>query len=337
MKYDGKANKYVEIAPSIFDSSPLELTYKDKSFTFEYALTDYYNPSENKYAYKLEGYDDGWFNTDERFARYTNIPAGDYIFRVRATGGNGKWSSKELKIPLHINQVYYKTWWFTLLIVGAISLLVYFGFRYQQSRRRQMEHLRTKIASDLHDEVGSMLTQISIRSELLKEGILDKNEEDQAFAAIAKTSREAVTTMSDVLWSIDARQDKMSDLIDRMHLHAEQLFASMGIDYEFEIDGLKLDHYIDIDIRQNILLIFKEAINNTVKHSDANKIKVQLHNQKGSFNMIIQDNGGGPKESELSNWQGISNMTMRALHINGTLKIDRKDGFRVHLMRRSFC
>ncbi len=311
----------------------IDLYHNDKSFSFKFALLDLFSSKHIKYKYKLEGYDDNWtLIGSENKVRFNKLPPGDYTFRVKALGKNGVWSEHELKIPIRVHQVFYKTWWFISLVVLAVLLLFYTVYRIRVNQIEKMAQLRVKIASDLHDDVGSMLTQIAMQSELVGAKAYNEDEEKEEILKIAKSSREAVNTMSDVVWSIDSRQDKLVDLLDRMKDYAGDALSRAGIEMNFQFEGgSQANQHLKPQFRQNVYLVFKEAINNVVKHSNAEQVDILISSTKQTFKMTIKDNGSLSKNEGRQAGQGLKNMKLRASQIKGELELNTSDGYEITL------
>ena len=145
-------------------------------------------------------------------------------------------------------------------------------------------------------------------------------------------SREIITSLSDIIWSIDARNDKVGDLIDRMRDYLETVFPPGNICTDFQTHGLKFDNNLDQSLRQNIYLIFKEAVNNAAKHSCATKVNNNMTNGDGKFKLEITDNGKGIELNEKnSGFHGLQNMKLRAERIGGKLKTENNNGTRIIL------
>jgi len=295
----------------------------DRFVSFSFSLTDYFSPKSNQFQYQLQGWNERWeLLGNKNTVRFNALPSGKYTFRVRAKNTNGLWAANELALPIIVQQVYYRSWWFLILVALALFAVVYLLFRFRLHQLLKMQQLRTRIASDLHDEVGSLLTQITVRTELIKSGMLSNSDQLDAVNHIATTSRAATSSMSDVLWTIDARNDRLGNLVDRMREHAEELLDPAGINFSFQNVNLPLAQNTDLEFRQNTFLLFKEAINNIVKHSAASEVLIELLNDR-KFTMRITNDGISPTEAanRKKDGQGLRNMKMRAERLGGTLDI----------------
>jgi len=168
---------------------------------------------------------------------------------------------------------------------------------------------------------------------------VEKERAKNQLQKISDTSRSAMSRMSDVIWSIDARKDKMSDLLLRMQEHAAEILIPLGIDYQFDIDTFNTNKAIGLNLRQNLYLIFTEVINNIGKHSDADTVQIALKNEGNAFLLHVKDNGT-VRETKADNkktGQGLSNLKMRTKSINGDLTIVRDNGFEVKLKVKRFA
>lgn len=313
----------VKLDTAIQFKRTITLSHDQNAFSFEFAALNFTSPEKNKYAYKMEGFHDNWiYIGNERTANFTNLDAGEYIFRVKGSNNHGIWNETGASIVLIITPPWWATWWFRAIMFITILGIVYSIYRYRLNKALEMERLRVQIASDLHDDIGSALTKIAVHSEIIGT-TTEKSKVVISSQKIGNMSREIITTLSDVVWSIDSRNDTVGDLIDRMRDFLETVFPAGSIHIDFQTQGLHFEQKITQTLRQNIYLIFKEAVNNAAKHSGADEIKISLINGDGKFRMEILDNGTGIETVEKhSGHHGIENMEMRAKRINGNLSIN---------------
>jgi signal transduction histidine kinase len=154
---------------------------------------------------------------------------------------------------------------------------------------------------------------------------------DEQLTNISGISRGAVSTMKDMIWSIDARYDTMTGMISHMHDHIHTVLAPAEIEFTFNQQGLQEHKKLSVVFRQNVYRIFKEAINNIVKHSGADCVQIELQKENGLFSMRITDNGKGIARGKHSSGQGLSNMHMRAHRLNASLDITSVNGVSILL------
>ena len=313
---------------SLFDTATsIRLLYEQNDFTLRFVALNFTNSENNQYAYKLEGYRDEWINCGtQRQATFTNIDPGAYIFHVKASNNDGIWSERSASLPIYIAPPYWRAWWFRMLIMMLLTGLIYLLYRYRVSRLLEIERLRIQIASDLHDDIGSSLTKIAVHSEIIKT-TTDAKKIRASSQKIGDMSRGIITTLSDIIWSIDARNDRLGDLVDRMRDFLDQSQDESQPEIIFNPVDIEEELKIGQQIRQNVYLIFKELVNNAIKHARASKIEVQLYSGNGILSLSVADNGDGfePQPSSAGH-QGIKNMYMRAGKINAHLQIERTNG-----------
>jgi len=319
------------IACDISATGEFELTYKDKYLTFEFVALDFSRPEKNQYAFMMESFNSDWiYSGTRRFASYTNLDPGTYVFKVKGSNSDGVWNEQGAAIRIIITPPFWESWWFRLLAAVAFVGILAAIYQYRVSHLLAVERLRVRIASDLHDDIGATLTKISLHSELIEESACSP-EVSASLRKIGAMSRELVTTMSDVVWSIDARNDTVGNLIDRMREFAASVLEAKSIAFLFNTNGLDLHKKLPVDTRQNLFLIFKEAINNVARHAEATRVDIQLENSSGAFKMIIHDDGKVVAEAEKQTGHGLRNMKMRAKRIGGELDIARNGGYTVSL------
>jgi ligand-binding sensor domain-containing protein/two-component sensor histidine kinase len=314
----------------VAELSKLDLPFSQNTLSFEFAALDFSDPASNQFQYRLVGYDRDWVKSGTRgFARYANLPPGHYILEILAANSDGVWSTIPKSLLIHIQTPFYKTWWFYLLCLLAISGLIYAWFQYRLAQVLKIERMRVQISSDLHDDVGTLLSGLAMQSEVLE---LTASEKDKGkLRRIGEISRDAMARMRDTVWAIDARKDKFENLLDRMREHAEETLGPRGIRYDIEAEQLSLKQNLPTNVRQNVYLIYKEAITNAAKHSNGDTLRVTLKKAGSGFEMRIWDNGKMPEKAYKTTGSGTSNMQMRAEKIGGTLEICRTDGFEVLL------
>lgn len=279
------------------------------------------------YFYRLKGYDDQWILTPDRTIHFTNLDPGEYQFEVKGVAGNGKETPKIKSLTITVQPPWYQRWYAYLLYTALLSSIAYVTYRIRIRQLIKYQNLRTKISSDLHDDVGTILTGIAMQSEMMS--YQRENEDKSLLLDLSAMSRDAMERMRDIVWALDARKDSYDDLIARMREYAETTLGRKDIQYSFDIQvstGLKT---INPEQRQNLYLIFKEALTNIIKHSNANEVTITLHRSVGESILIIADNGSNPKSASMVSGQGLSNMRMRANRIGGSLDIDTKNGYSI--------
>lgn len=324
----------LEKAISYTDS--IELSYKENYISFEYSALDYSNPSKIQYRYMLEGLDKDWVESKRNFANYTDLGPGEYTFIVKGTNCDGQWSARTASAQITITPPFWATWWFRLLLFIFVIGVIYSLHRFQVNNLLKLEKLRLKIASDLHDDIGANLTQIALKTDLMVQGIVPEDKKSY-LTSISRMSRDVVQSLSDLVWSIDSRNDTLEKLIARMQHIALDAFSSNDIDCLFNSNGINSGISIDVEIRQNLFLVFKEAINNVLKHSGAKNVEINIVNNTSRFRMEIKDDGHGFSQVNNKTGNGLRNMSMRARQIKAQLEVvNNSAGVSVILERAKF-
>ena len=276
-----------------------------------------------RYQYRLEGADNDWSAlSGQRTVTYASLSPGRYTFVVRAMNSDGIVSAAPASIAFTILSPIWLRAWFLAAVAAAAALLVYSMFRYRLRRVLEMANMRTRIATDLHDDIGANLTRIAMLSETAQAHGADRSSDPGgSLASIAGIARESVSSMSDIVWAINPRRDSLLDLTRRMRQHAEELFTQRGIALRFdapvEQEALKLS----VDVRRDLLLIFKELVNNAARHSGCSRVEIDFHVKGARLILAVVDNGVGFDTSVASEGQGLTSMKRRAQRLKGAFEI----------------
>ncbi|MEW6125751.1 MAG: two-component regulator propeller domain-containing protein [Acidobacteriota bacterium] len=276
-----------------------------------------------QYQYKLEGANNDWQPlTTQRTVNYASLKPGDYRFLVRAINSDGLVSPTPATIEFRVLSPVWQRWWFLTLAALMLGLLIYTLIRYRVNRLLELERVRTRIAADLHDDIGANLTRIAILSEVANAQLSPGARAlENPLSAIAHISRESVSSMSDIVWAINPRKDSLFDLIGRMRRLAEDLLPSRGIACNFQAPESEANIKLGSEIRRDLFLIFKEALNNAVRHSACQRININFRSERHQFVLILEDDGRGFAINESSDGHGLINMRRRAESLGGNLHI----------------
>ena len=325
--FSSKTNQTYNHEWTLENISKIDISPYDQYFTVNWTMPNYFQNSKNKYYTKLDGFEDRWFFQGNRASiRYNKLPAGDYILRVRGSDSNGNFSASELELPITVRQIFYKTWWFICLLFLSVLGILYAIFNYRLMQLKALNDLRTKISSDLHDDVGSLLSGLAMQTEMLENKA--KKEDKARLNRISNLSREAITKMRDLVWSIDNRRDRIHDLIERMKELADEMLLPKAINYNINNKNLNINKKLSILVKQQLFFIYKEAITNIVRHSNATEVSISFKNKNGLGYLKIADNGTiSQKDSKTG--LGIENMKMRAKKIQAEINFYNEKGFTV--------
>ena len=311
----------------------IELPHSNAFVNFEFSLSDYFKPENNTFKYRFVGLHNDWRTLSKtNVLSFSNLPPGEYTLEVMASTNYGMWNEQTITLPVKVNQIFYKRWWF-LTSLGLLMLLFMYSMRrYELYHIKKLEKLRLRISRDLHDDLGSALTGIAIRSELIMDK-KDSKDINEFLNEIAIQSRGAVDTLSDIVWAIDSRNNSLENLADRMHNVLFLLLPPLEITFQFSTVQENKQLFLNQDHRQHIFLIYKEAITNIIKHSNATHVIVSITKDKYNLKLTIKDNGTFTKKTKITlNGNGIRNMKLRAEKIKGDLQIFYDNGYTIELL-----
>lgn len=328
-KYDAQRDTLV-LTSSHQETSPIQLAYNDRMFSIQFRLLNFELPIENKYAYKIEGQIDDWvYIGTQNNLLLGNLEPGSHTISIKGAGRDGRWSSAILEIPVEVQQAFYKTWWF---IAGCFACLVALGYllhRYRVQQVLVVERMRTRIARDLHDELGTSLTSIGIYSDLARE----QTDADQKYIdQIAGLSREASTTLRDIVWAIDSKDDTLESVLLRLRELMHQMLEVKGIQCDVLKFNLNEKRILPAFVKQNVYLIFKEGINNIARHASANRVELKIEMDHDSLRMeLINDGIVRDAHPNPQGGNGLRNIKSRTEAIGGSVQITSEEVFSICL------
>ena len=275
-----------------------------------------------QYQYRLDGADKNWgVASVQRSVTYANLAPGHYRFLVRAVTSDGTFSTAPAMLTFAVRPHIWQRWWFLALATMVVAFIAYSFYRYRVQRLLQIVNIRTRIATDLHDDVGANLTRISFLSEVAKQNLGGANgSEDSPLMSISRIARESVGSMSDIVWAIDPKADTLLDLTRKMRQHADEVFTLRDIELDFRAPSVKESLRLGVDVRRDLLLIFKEAVNNAARHSRCTRVAIKLDVHASRLLLEVADNGTGFDDAVESEGHGLRSMKRRARALEGTLE-----------------
>ncbi len=314
---------------------PLDSLLKNRSLSLKYnkfnsiyiGFSDYsiFDPGKISYEYTLYKGGDTVWNKIEGKPELTlsEITPGNYQLLLRAGNGFGDYSEKITAFPLEIIPPFWQTIWFKIIVLAAIGIIFFGLYRYRLGQMEKVQIIRDNIASDLHDDIGSTLNSISIYSEVAKQ---QAGKEIPALDMIGLNSRKIIESMSDIVWTINPENDPFEKIITRMRSFAYQLLKAKKVEYTFEVDEKLNSIALPMQVRKNFYLVFKEAITNVIKYSEASRVSISLYEKNKIIMLSIRDNGKGISVNAQTLGNGLMNMTRRAKEIGAELNIISANG-----------
>jgi len=324
LRVNGIAHHISELGET--EISKLVLGPDQNQVQIDFVGLDFGTRRELRYQYKLEGSDRDWSApTDVRTVNYASLRSGNYRFLVRAVTADGVTSLAPAAVTFSILPPIWQRWWFLSLAVLVACLAVYQIYRYRVARLLGLERVRTRIATDLHDDIGSNLSVVAGLSEVLRQQVSNEQVAEQ-LSVIAKVSQRSVDAMSDIVWAVNPHKDHLRDLLQRMRRFASDAFSARNIQLVFEAPAANLSIRLGAETRREVFLIFKESINNAARHSGCAQAEVSVAVTNGSLSFSVADNGKGFDAVRVEAGEGLFSMRRRAEKIGGELIITSSAG-----------
>lgn len=314
---------------------------------FQYTALGFDSPERIRFRYRLHGLDSDWVEAgNRRLAFYSYVPPGNYWFQVIACNADGLWNETGATIGLTVSKYFWQTWWFIGLLSATLLVLVGAGVRFivKRNLQRRLKHLeqeralereRTRIAQDLHDEMGAKLCRISFLSEHVR-----RNHNGMApelrhqIASISDASREVLHSLDEIVWAVNPQNDTLEHVVSYIGHYGNEFFQETGIECKVNISGRPPPYSLSAQLRHNLLLAVNEAFTNVLKHSKANQVDVTIDLNADTFEVTVSDNGSGfdvsstvaLESSSGAAGDGLRNMKQRLSDIGGRCSIQSKPG-----------
>ncbi len=313
---------------------------------FRYSGLSYVAPGKVLFKYRLEGIDKTWIDAGpKRTASYSRLPAGTYRFRVIACNNDGVWNAEGASLAFTISPFFWETWWFVGSCVLAAVMAVAYLARYITRRRMQrrieqmerqhgIERERSRIAQDIHDDVGASLSRIAMLSQPARRDLAEPERTAAMLSRIYTTAREVTRSLDEIVWAVDPRHDTLDSLVDYMGRFAQDFLASAKVRCRLDLPVEVPAWPLTAETRHNLFLAFKEALNNAVKHAAASEVRISFSLRPDSFVLAVKDNGRGfdpaqpgPTATDrLAGGHGLANMKKRLVRIGGSCEITSEKG-----------
>jgi ligand-binding sensor domain-containing protein/signal transduction histidine kinase len=314
----------------------LTLPAGKEALDIEFASLSLSAPRQGRFKYRLEQYETAWTEGtgNQGTAHYTRLPKGDYTFRIKACNEDQVWNEAGSTLAITILPPFWQTWWFltfsTLLLLAAIVGSVHYVSTQKLQRQlaalkqhEALERERARISRDLHDQLGANLTQVALLGEMA-EADKDMPAEVESHARqISQTARETTHALDEIVWTVNPANDTLDGLINYICKYAQEYLAMADLKYRLEVPPQLPSVPISPELRHNVFLAAKEAVNNLVKHSGADSAWLRLHLESGSFVLEIEDNGRGvPANAAEKGRSGLKNMRKRLDDVGGRFELE---------------
>ena len=310
---------------------PILLNYKQNYVGIAFQDTAY--PASASYAYRLSNVDFRWVQAGTRqVVTYSNLNGDKYTFQVKNLHSN----SPPTPFKFTVELAFYQRWWFLPVLFLAMLLVIgigiYLAFLIRLRQLLRMQHVRDRIARDLHDDMGSYLSSISIMSQTARRNALRNPEKtQQALDTIGQTARQVIDRMGDMVWSINPAHDSMNDVIARMSDVGNSLFGTTDVVFDLSVTDAVRHMNVSAEVRREFFLIYKEALTNVARYAQATTVRATIWCESNKLVLTVQDNGCGfdPARPDYKNpggGNGLRNMQARANLIGGELSVQSTPG-----------
>ena len=349
----------VKLDTTIQFKKQIRLTFAENAFSFEFVALNFTNPEKNQYAYKMEGFIDDWINIgNERKVSFTNLDPGKYVFRVKGSNNHGAWNEEGASIRVIITPPWWQTDWAYFVYTLLLGTLLFGTVRFELQRRQrklerqlqreqelrklqeaehraivaelerktaearkeaEKEQMRSRIASDLHDEIGSNLSSIALIGQVLLEKVKVSQRMKERLQEIPRIARLTAESMRDIVWFINPENDDWDKFLAKMRETANMMLEIQDFTFNVPEGGITLE--TDLNFRRNLYLIYKECLQNIIKHSRAQKVEIELRQKDNSLILRVGDDGVGFDTGREYSGNGLKNLRRRAADIGGKLEI----------------
>ena len=273
----------------------------------------------------LEGFDHGWVMAGaRRYAAYTGVPPGTYVFKVRGSNSDGIWNNEGAALRIVIAPPFWGTWWFFVLSALLAASMLYTVYRYRVKQLLAIERLRGRIAGDLHDDVGTDLSSIVLAAQSIERKLPTTSNQREEVRQIGSIALRTQEMMRDIVWVLSSRNDTIDDLIMKMRDATKRILGT--ITFSFKAPEAALPDKMSLEFKRTIFLFYKECLNNIVKHASASAVSIELRSSGRGFVLTIADNGNGFNPSSHSSGIGLKSLRARAEQIRGDFLIWSEPG-----------
>jgi signal transduction histidine kinase/ligand-binding sensor domain-containing protein len=331
------------------DAGPLKVPPGRHRIEFEYTGLSFIAPEKVRFKCRLNGFDPDWVDVgDKGMATYNYIPPGKYSFQVIACNNDGVWNTTGASLKFEVLPYFWQTTWFRVLaglatVLGAGGV-VWFDTRRRMRRRleqaerqRDIERERTRIARDIHDDLGAQLTHINLLSQATQRSMDNKPQTTKNLDQICTTARQLTRAMDEIVWAVDPQHDTLDSLATYLGKLINETLGDSGIRCRLDFPVHLPAQSVTAEARHNLFLSVKEALHNVLKHSGATEVQLAFAVEEAAFTMKVSDNGRGfdaaaPNDASLINGQlrprrnGLANMRQRLREIGGRCEIHSEPG-----------
>jgi len=314
-----------------------------RDIEFHYTGLSFVAPAKVHFRYRLKGYDPEWIEAGpRRVAYYQRISPGDYVFEVAAGNANNVWTETPTALAVTVQPYFWEAPWFpvvsSLLVLGGLAGTV--GWLARRRYRRRLAQLETRhaiererlrISQDIHDDIGSILTRVTMLSDV-GQSEADGEVAPKQFERIGDQVRAAVVALDEIVWATNPKDDNLPRFAEYVGRFADECFENTAVRCWQEMPADLPVLPLRADVRHNVFLAVKEALNNILKHSGATEVWLRLTLADSEVCVQLEDNGHGfTPEKVTPDGHGLGNMRSRLAECGGSTTLTSAPGHGVRI------
>lgn len=311
-----------------------------RQLEIHYTALSFSAPEKVRFKYHMDGLDSDWVDGGtKRMAHYSYLPHGRYRFQVQGCNNDAVWNTKGASLELIVLPHLWQYWWFigAALLGGGTGIAMTVRSVEKAKTRRQLERQqqahavereRTRIARDFHDDLGACLTHMIVLSELVKADKAKPREVEQHAVKIAGAAQKAVRGLGTIVWAVNPRNDTLDSLVQYLSEYAHDFFEASSIACHLDLPTEAPPISLTAEVRHNLFMVVKEALNNVLKHSGASQAYLRVRLKQGILEIEVEDNGHGFANTTAATGgrSGLANMRQRSEMIGASLSIESQAG-----------
>jgi len=326
------------------DSRPMAIPPGAHRIEFRYTGLSLAAPDKVRFKYRLVGLDQDWISAgNSRVANYAYIPPGEHTFQVIACNNDGVWNQSGASLAFTSLPYFWQTIWFRVF-GGGMTLAAGGGIVWLDARRRtrsklerlerqrSLEKERTRIANDIHDDLGIQLTRIGMLCDPARVASRGSERAAADLNQIYHATHELTRAMDEIVWAVNPHHDTLESLVNYLHKFAQDFLETTGLRCRLDVPIQLPAWPLFAEVRHNLFLAFKEALNNAVKHANASEARISLSLEASGFSLVVEDNGrgfvpgdhaeeGNTPPSKVGTGNGLKNMKHRLAEVGGRCEI----------------
>jgi signal transduction histidine kinase/ligand-binding sensor domain-containing protein len=322
----------------------LRLPPAHRRLDFDFTALSFRAPGNMHFRYRLENFDERWIDAGtRRTASYPHLGAGDYHFRVKASNSDGVWNEAGITLAFAVNPFFWETWWFRVTALVVFTAVVFVIARYVSHRRLRLklraaeqeaaiERERARIARDIHDDLGSRLTKISLLSGLVTRDRGSPEKSNERIREISETARQVLKSLDETVWAVNPRNDTLPHLIDYTAQFAMNFLRTAEIACQLDLPDDPPAIPVSAEVRHQVFLAVKEALNNVVRHAHATRVTLHIRLTDSDLVINLSDDGQGfAAAPDDPNADGLRNLQQRMTQIGGRCEVRSEPGAGTHI------